>query len=230
MLQHGNEVYMAGAFNDLENCNPNTTSTNYNCTGDFGGNVHFKDVAGTIGFNDTTLTVDTAYGVHERLIQAGAVPSRVLNSWGNGATWLHSWGPTFDNFVFTVDLGPLSQASLSIDNITTATTSTANTSISETAHWIDPKTHQLIPSAWHAWADLENGRVDNYLTAFGRLYYYWLRKEGLIMIYQIMCDSESTFTYPNGSFITEKQVAFVEYFRTIYISTPNPKTPLNSTN
>jgi hypothetical protein len=115
MPQHGDEIYHAGAFTDLENCSPNTTSTNYNCTGDFGGIVHTSGVTGTFSYNDTTVTIDTAYAVHERLIQAGAIPSRVLTCGGNGATWIHSWGNRLDTWAFTTDYGPLSQAFVNID-------------------------------------------------------------------------------------------------------------------
>ena len=43
-----------------------------------------------INFNDTTLTVDAAHGVHERLAQAGEVPSLIINCLGTGSTWIHS--------------------------------------------------------------------------------------------------------------------------------------------
>jgi len=220
MQQHGLETYHAGAWENLKNCSPNTTATNYNCTGDFGGIVHFKDVKGTISFNDTVLTVDTAYGVHERLIQAGEVPSRILNCLGTGATWIHGWGEKLDNWVFNVDFGPLTQSLVNIDNTSVPNTGIVNTSMSETSHWIDPKSNQLIPQSWHVFSNNENGRLDSYVAAYGRLYYYWLRRGGLITIYQYLADAETTFTYPNGTQVSEHQFAFVEYFRTIYISTP----------
>ena len=79
------------------------------------------------------------------------------------------------------------------------------------------------------YANFPNGRMDSYVTGFGRLYYYWMRKGGLITIYQYLATAETIFTYPNGTSVSETQVAFIEYFRTIYISTPNTNTPSNST-
>jgi len=187
--------------------------------------VHIKDVTGTFSYNDTTVTVDTAYGVHERIIQAGAVPSRILNCLGNGATWIHGWGETIDNWVFLVDFGPLTQSLVNIDGETTSATGIANASITETGHWLDPKSNQLVPYKWHTFAEVENGRMDSYVTAFSRLYYYWMRKGGMIITYQYLADAVTTFTYPNGTIITESQVAFIEYFRTVYISTPLPPMP-----
>ncbi|KAF2815547.1 uncharacterized protein BDZ99DRAFT_516266 [Mytilinidion resinicola] len=220
MQQHGDEVYHAGAFEGLSNCSPNETATNYNCTGNFGGIVHINDVTGTLSYNDSTVTIGTAYGVHERILQAGAVPSRILNCLGNAATCIHTWGEKIDSWVFSVDFGPLTQSLVNIDGETMATTGIANTSLAETAHWLDPKSNQLVPYKWHSWAGMSKGRIDSYVTAFGRLYYYWIRKGGMIITYQYLANAVTTFTYPNGTTISESQVAFIEYFRTAYISTP----------
>lgn len=230
MSEHGDEYFHAGAFSDLSGCNPQTTATNTDCTGYFGGIVHENKVTGTISFNDTTLTIDTAYGVHERIMQAGSVPSRIVNCMGNGFTWLHSWGPKLDEFIFTVDTGgPLFEASYNVDGMMTqAATGVVNASIAETAHWIDPKTNSVQPTAWHGFINGPTGRLDAYVQAFGRLHYYWVRTGGLIQVTQFICNGTSTFTFPNGTVMTEQHVAFVEYARTSYIQTPNPNTPLPS--
>jgi hypothetical protein len=219
MEQRGQEDYHAGAFSDLEGCSPNTTSSNYNCTGFFGGIVHM-DVTGTLSFNGSTITIDQAYGVHERIMQAGSVPSRIETCSGTGALWLHGWGKQLSYFAFTTDFGPLAESMVVIGDESFATSGIQNTSIESTGTWFDPKTNQVNPYKWHAFTNLPNGRMDSYVTSYGRLYYYWLRKAGMILVHQYIADAETTFTYNNGTIVSESQVAFMEYFRTIYISTP----------
>jgi hypothetical protein len=153
-------------------------------------------------------------------MQAGSVPSRIETCSGTGDLWLHGWGKHLSYFAFTTDFGPLAESMVVIGDESFATSGIQNTSIESTGTWFDPKTNQVNPYKWHAFINLPNGRMDSYVTSYGRLYYYWLRKAGMILVHQYIADAETTFTYNNGTIVSESQVAFMEYFRTIYISTP----------
>jgi len=213
----GQEFLHVGNFSQLSDCPLDTPSANSNCTGSAGGIVHAV-ATGTISFNDTTLVLDQAYSVHERLIQGGSVPSRIQNSDGIGAFWMHAWGQRLSFFTFTADT-QYATGEVTIDGQTYVSSGVANTSIETIGSWLDPKSNQLIPYKWTTFAILDFGRMDATVTAYGRLYYYWVRDGGLIITYQFVADAETTFVYTNGTTISEEQPAFIEYFRTFYIQT-----------
>ncbi|KAI9743689.1 MAG: hypothetical protein M1818_003005 [Claussenomyces sp. TS43310] len=220
MRQRGQEFYHAGLFSDLSDCAANASSANYNCSGSAGGIIHL-DVTGSIVVGNDTLTIDTAYAVHERIIQAGSVPSRLASASGDGSNWLHGWGKELSYFAFTAAQGPYAIGMLNADNRTTVTSGATNVTIAETAHWLDPKTNQLNPYQWQTTALLSAGRLDSTVTAFGRSYYLWVRNGGTVLVHQFVANCVSTLTRPDGSTLTEDGVAFLEYMRTLYVQ-PTP--------
>ncbi|EXJ90058.1 hypothetical protein A1O3_03126 [Capronia epimyces CBS 606.96] len=225
MTSVADEFLHAGSFANLAGCAANTTATNYNCSGIAGGIIH-ATATGTIAYNGTTTTLDQAYAVHERIIQARTVASRIQNAWGNGAYWLHAWGRHFSFWSFDADLGSYASGMLTIGNRTYVTSGANNPNVtrSQTDEWLDPKSHQLVGTAWRVSIATDLGLLESQVTGFGRLYYYWVRKGGLIITTQVIADAESTLTFKNGSVLHDHQFAFVEAFRTMYIATPLPWT------
>lgn len=211
----GEEFYHTGDFADLSDCASETTSSNYNCSGVAGGIVHVF-ASGTINANGTALTIDKAQGVHERIIMAHNVPPRLEGGIGRGSLWLHGWGEKFSWFTFTSDQGPFAVGMINIGNETHVAGGSLNVTIEARDHWLDPETDQANPSGWHTTAILENGVLEADVQAFGRLYYYWLRNRGLLVVNQMTADMTMTYTPYDGEPVTDKGRAFMEYMKTFY--------------
>ncbi|KAE8331430.1 hypothetical protein BDV39DRAFT_201081 [Aspergillus sergii] len=211
----GKEFYHAGDFADLEGCDSETTATNYNCSGIAGGINHVY-ASGTINDNGTALVIDQAQGVHERIIQAKDVPSRLDIGLGRGSLWLHGWGEKFSWFTFTSDEGPYAVGMLNIGNGTHVTSGSLNVTIEERGHWLDSKTNVVNPSAWCTTAVLDTGVLEANVQAFGRVYYYWLRTGGLMIVNQMTADMTMTYTPYDGEPVMDKGRAFMEVMKTFY--------------
>jgi hypothetical protein len=215
-VQRGDEFYHAGRFSELKGCSYETTATNYNCSGVGGGIVHVY-ASGHINANGTRLTIDSAQGVHERIIQAYEIPPRLDVGLGRGSFWLHGWSASFSFFSFTADTGPYAVGLVNLGNKTSVISGTDKVAIEQTGQWLDPKTYQVNPGGWHTFIQLENGRLEADVQPFGRLYYYWLRNGGLLLVNQYIADAVITYTPENGTVVTEHATAFLEYMKTVYL-------------
>lgn len=219
------QYYHIAPFEKLQGCSAKTASENYHCSGKAGGIIHMS-ATGTIAYNKTVQTLDQAYGVHERIIMSNEVASRVSTSQGSGGSWLHSWGSKFTFFVFGFDAGKGGYATKSMVNIdgesyVSAAFNNQNATLAAKDVWLDPKSHQVTTTAWDVNVFTPVGHLVSAVTGFGRLYYYWVRAGGLIITQQMIAEATATFTYNNGTVVSEKQFAFIEAFRTMYIATPN---------
>ncbi|KAL3474484.1 hypothetical protein BJX99DRAFT_260416 [Aspergillus californicus] len=211
----GNMFYHAGDFADLSGCENETTSTNYDCIGVAGGIVHVS-ASGTITANGTELEIDQAQGVHERILMASNVPPRLEVGLGRGSFWLHGWGERFSWFTFTSEQGPYAVGMVNIGNETHVSGGNLNVTIEARDHWLDPETDQINPTGWHTTAQFENGVLEADVQAFGRVYYYWLRNGGLLVVNQMTAYMVMRYTPHGGQPIMDKGGAFMEYMKTFY--------------
>ncbi|OCK75644.1 hypothetical protein K432DRAFT_429279 [Lepidopterella palustris CBS 459.81] len=195
-------------------------STLKNGEGDAGGIIHLR-ANGTV--TDTTKNKTYAFtdghAVHERIIMAGVVPARLNYMGGRGSPWINSWGPNFSFWTLDFDTGNdtfSSQLMVSIDNTTLLAVGSlyAQTSVLDT--WFDPKTNQINPRTWKVTAVTEKGVLDATVSAYGRYFYTWVRRGGTILVHCYIADTIATFTRDDGTVVSERQVAMVEYMRTLY--------------
>ena len=197
-------LYHHGRFEDLDSN-----------SGRAGYLVHAK-VTGTIEVNGQTLTLEKAYGVHERILMGGNVPERIQFMMGRGLNWVHGWSDGFSWYVMAGDIGPNGKGYLKIDSELFVVQGVTNVWVEEISHWHDPKTRQLQPHKWHIWMITPKGRLDAILTGYARAYYTWTRRTGTLLVHQSMCDSTSTFTRTDGTVIKSEQLGMMEQMRTLY--------------
>jgi len=183
--------------------------------GDAGYLVHTK-VTGTIEVQGKTLKIATGYGVHERIFTFGVVPPRIDYMKGRGLNWAHGWSEEFSWYIMSGDIGPFGKGFVNIDGELLVVQGVDKAWINEVDHWLDPKTRQLAPYKWNIWLATSKGRLDIAVTGYGRAFYTWTRAGGTLVVNQYVCDAVSTFTRTDGTVIKAKQMASLEYMRTLY--------------
>jgi len=196
--------YHIGQFNQLKNGE-----------GDAGGIVHLR-VNGTVTAKGKTFTITDGHAIHERILMAGVVPPRLDYMGGRGSPWINSWGEQLSFFILTEDTSTNSMFMITIDDESFVIQGNEYAWTEELDHWLDPKTNQVNPRTWRVRAIMEKGTLDATVTAYGRWFYTWVRRGGIILVHTFMADSVATFTRKNGSVVEEKHVAMVEYMRTLY--------------
>jgi len=197
-------LYHHGRFEDLP---PNEGRAGYL--------VHCK-VTGSIEVQGKVLKIATGYGVHERILNAGIVPPRIDFMKGRGLNWSHGWSEEFSWYIMSGDMGPTGKGYVNIDGEVLVVQGVDKAWVNEVDHWLDPKTRQLAPYKWNIWLVTPKGRLDIVLNGYGRAFYTWTRLGGTLVVNQYVCDAVSTFTRTDGTVIKAKQMASMEYMRTLY--------------
>lgn len=203
--QRGDAFHHCGRFEDLGK------------VGSAGYIMHAR-VTGTVEVDGKVLNISRGHGIHERILHTGIVPERIDYMLGRGLNWLHGWGEEFTWYVMAGDIGRMSTAMINIDGEELSTVNGAdNAWIEEVGHWLDPKTNQMNPCKWHVWAVTPKGRLDATVSAYGRAFYAWTRRHGIMLVHQSVADGEATFTRNDGTVLkSSNQVCSMEQMRTLY--------------
>jgi hypothetical protein len=172
-------------------------------------------VTGTIKFAGKTLEIAEGHGIHERIIMYGTIPPRIDYMGGRGSNWTHGWGKEFSWYILNKDLSQSTTMMVNIDGQTYGIHG-EDARIEEIGHWLDPKTNQLNPCKWKVAGKVPAGSFTAIVNGYGRAYYNWVRRGGVLCVHQWVCDSKAKFTRTDGSTIEEDQVASMEYMRTFY--------------
>ncbi|KAK4938697.1 hypothetical protein LTR10_020880 [Elasticomyces elasticus] len=180
-----------------------------------GGNGHVR-VNGTIKANGKTYTITNGHGMQERIVMAGFIPERINYMGKGGSPWMHGWGEQLSFFTISRDTGHNAQFSVNVDGETLAVMGAGWAITKENEQWLDPKTKQANPRRWTVIATTTKGRFQASVVGFARYYYTWIRRHGVLVVHQFMCDTVMTFTRNDGSVVSEKGVGMVEYMRTLY--------------
>lgn len=196
LKQRGDAFYHLGKFENLSEKKEGLA-----------GYVVHATATGTITVRGKEMKIAEGYAVNERIIQSGRVPPRMVYMSGRGVTWLHSWGKQMSFYMMNADLGPSSTFMLNIDGKTLVANDAKNAWNEECGTWKDPKTNQVNPCKWHVWANLPEGRLDAYVSAYGRGFYTWTRRGGIVLVHQYVADSTMKFTRTDGSVVEEKGIA-----------------------
>lgn len=204
--QRGDAFYHCGEFSKM-----------VNGEGQAGYIVHCH-VKGTVTTQEKSLTISNGHGVHERIIMAGRVPSRLHYMAGRGSCWLHGFGKELSFYILTRSLTHSATFMINVDGETVVS---EHAWLEEADFWLDPKTNQMNPRKWLLSATTAKGKMEATVTAYGRAFYTWTRLGGTLVVHQFLADCEAKFTRTNGSTIEEKQMASLEYMRTLYIQ-PTP--------
>ena len=203
--QRGDAFYHCGQFEKLSDKGEGLA-----------GYVVHAQVKGTITIGEKKMTISKGHGIHERIIMGGRVPQRLHYMAGRGSNWSHAWGEKLSFYILTRSLTHSATFMLNVDG-ETITASGQSAWLEEVGFWLDPKTNQTNPRQWRLEAQTEKGRLESTITAYGRGFYTWTRQGGTILVHQFVADAETKFTRNDGSVIEEKQVASLEYMRTLYI-------------
>lgn len=208
--QRGDAFYHCGRFEDLSASKEGMA-----------GYVVHAHVTGTLTVKGKKMTIadGQGHGVHERIIFAGHIPPRIDYMGGRGHSWLHGWGDKMSFYIITGDVDENTSTAtfmLNVDGATVVAQGEQNTWNEELDRWFDPKTNQLNPCKWRTTANTEQGRFEAKVTARGRGFYTWTRRRGQILVHQFVCDCVAKLTKKDGTVIEEKQVASLEYMRTLY--------------
>lgn len=205
LTQRGDAFYHLGKFEQLSDKHEGMA-----------GYIVHATATGTITANGKTMKIAEGHAVNERIIQAGNVPARIQYMSGRGMTWLHSWGKQTSFYFLAGDSGPSVTFMMNVDGKTLVANDVKNAWTEEIETWKDPKTNQINPCKWHAWANLPEGRLDAKVSAYGRGFYTWTRVGGTVLVHQYVADSTVKFTRKDGSIIEEKGLASIEYMRVLY--------------
>lgn len=54
------------------------------------------------------------------------------------------------------------------------------------------------------------------MFAYGRAYYTWIRRGGVLIVNQYVANATAKFTFTDGRVVEEPQMASVEQMRTLY--------------
>jgi len=190
----------------FEDCNPEK--------GDAGYLVHC-DVTGTVEVQGKVLKIAKGYGVHERILTYGVVPPRIDYMLGIGLSWAHGWSEEFSWYIMSGN-GPMGKAYINIGGETLLAEGQENAWVEDTDRWLDPKTRQTTPYKWRIYVVTPKGRLDVTLIGYSRAFYTWTRVGGTLLVNQYVADAESKFTKTDGTVIKAKQMASMEYMRTLY--------------
>jgi hypothetical protein len=102
--------------------------------------------------------------------------------------------------VISGEIGPSSSAMVNIDNELSVVSGADMAWIEETGLWaITPK-----------------GRLDATVTAYGRGFYTWTRRGGILLVHQSVADCEAMFTRTDGTVQKSKQMANIGQIWTLY--------------
>ncbi|KAF2496906.1 hypothetical protein BU16DRAFT_580922 [Lophium mytilinum] len=211
--QRGKAFYHCGKFEEL------TTDEK-----GIAGYIVHAYVTGTIEYAGKKLEIAEGHGIHERIIMYGVIPPRIDYMGGRGSHWMHGWGKGFSWYILNKAQSQSATMMINLDNKTYGVHGEAAT-IEEIGHWLDPKTNQINPCKWRVQGKVEAGTFVAVVTGYGRAYYNWVRRGGVLLVHQWVCDSKATFTRNDGTVIEEDQVASCEYMRTLYNQPRNNLVP-----
>lgn len=87
--------------------------------------------------------------------------------------------------------------------------------VTEIGEWLDPRTKQMNPYKWRVQVNTDKGDLDAEVSAYGRAFYTWTRLNGSLLVHQYLADCVAKFTKTNWTVLHSKQVANLEYMRTL---------------
>ncbi|OCK73471.1 hypothetical protein K432DRAFT_447816 [Lepidopterella palustris CBS 459.81] len=201
--QRGKAFYHCGQFEKL------------GATQGIAGYIVHCFVNGTIETGGRTLEIEHGHGIHERIIMYGKVPPRIDYMTGRGSNWIHGFGKEFSWYILNADGSRDATCMVNIDGKTYGVRG-ENARVEEIGFWLDPKTNQVNPCKWRIECTVEAGSFTAIVNGYGRGYYNWIRRGGVLCVHQYVADSKAKFTRTDGSVIEEDQVASLEYMRTFY--------------
>jgi hypothetical protein len=202
IAQRGPAFFHAGKFEELKD------------DGIAGFLVH-GTATGEIEVNGRILKI-SGYAGHERILQLGRVPPRMVYMGGRGTNWMHGFGAEFTWMLYLADAGPLGSAMITFDDEQVICDDPGRISVTEIGHWLDPRSHQITPCKWRVTIRTDRGELEATINGYGRAYYPWVRRGGSIVCNQFMADAAAIFRYPDGSIVESKQLAVVDNVRQFY--------------
>jgi hypothetical protein len=125
------------------------------------------------------------------------------------------WSEEFSWYIMSGN-GPMGKAYINIDGELLLAESQQNAWVEDTDRWLDPKTRQTTPYKWRIYIITSKGRLDVNMVGYARAFYTWTRVGGTLLVNQFVADAESKFTRADGTVIKSKQMASMEYMRTLY--------------
>lgn len=184
--------------------------------GNAGYIVHTR-VSGTIEVHGKTLTIKNGFGIHERIKQHGIIADRTAFMSGRGLHWMHGFSEGFTWYLMRGDVGRgMSSAMINIGDKQIVLEDPTSSGVEETAHWIDPESRIVSPYKWKIWVKTAQGTLVSMISAYGRQYYTWIRRNGTLVVNQYVADAETIFTYPDGRVVEAHQMISIEHMRTLY--------------
>jgi hypothetical protein len=160
------------------------------------------------------------FAVHENLGMRGTtttIPNRLEFMGGQGLNWAHSFGDEFSWYIMNGYAGPAAVGMVRIGGEVITAAGMGDVWLEKVEEWLDPDSKQLVPRAWRAYLRAPQGQLEATLTAYGRGYYTWNRRGGVIVVHQLVGQASSRFTFADGRVLhSDPQLAFVEHMRTFH--------------
>lgn len=186
--------------------------------GTAGYSTHTK-AEGEITVHGRTFKIK-GYAVHENLGIRGTtvgVPDRIKYMGMHGHNWVHAFSDEFSWYMLANTAGKRSTGMVTINGEVLAASTPQNVWFEIAEEWLDPQSKQIVPRKWRAYIRTEKGTLEAEMVAYGRSYWTWNRRGGVIIVYALVGQTSSTFTYNDGRVLsTPKQLSFVEHMRTLH--------------
>lgn len=179
------------------------------------GYVAHCRASGTIEVHGRTLKFTNGHAIHERIIQSGFIPDRLDYMAGRGLNWMHGFSENMSWYLIAGD-GKRAGGMINIGGQQLSMPDHKSATVDETAHWLDPKTKIMQPYRWRVTMRMAEGTLEADVFAYGRAYYTWVRRGGVLVVNQYVANTHAAFTYSDGRVVEEDQMASVEHMRTLY--------------
>ena len=179
------------------------------------GYVAHCGASGAVEVHGRTLKFTNGHAIHETIIQSRFLLDRLDYLAGRGLNWMHGFSKTVSSILIAGE-GKRAGGMVNIGGRQLSLPDHKSATIEDTASWLDPKTKIMQPYQWRVSMRKAEGTLEAETFAYGRAYYTWIRRGGVLLVKQFVANTRATFTYPDGRVVTEDQMASIEQMRILY--------------
>ena len=158
--------------------------------------------------------------MHENIGQRGTtlqLPNRINYMGTQGHYCAHGLSDELSWFMLVNTTGPWSTGNVRLGDELVIANGRSDLWLEVAEEWVDPESRQLVPKKWRGYLRSSVGTLELSIDAYGRIYYTWNRLGGVIVVYQMVCNSHASFTYADGRVLRcEQQPSYVQYSRTLH--------------
>ncbi len=157
-------------------------------------------VQGSVTTDEKTFQI-SGHGSHERHVHLGTRYDPVALLSSRGITWHSAAKDDIQLLLLSRPSLGHSWARLKVGDSSVAfdAASGDHCDIVETAHWQDPQSNLMVPSAWRGFYSNSQGTLAVNARAFARAYYLWPHfKHGCTVLYWWLADATIEYQLTNG--------------------------------